>query len=491
MKKIGVKVLSAVLATTALAMPLTACGGNNDDPNTLNVVCLDKGYGTTWIRTIADKFKEQTGYKVNLVASADADTTITSHLASSKNTDDLYINVGSNWKAHAAHGKFASLDDLMDEEVTEPEGSSSTSTATVKDRVLGDYSESIYYPDRNGSLHTYRLPWTAGVGGIYYNAKMFEDNGWTIPTTQAELVELCDTIRNDGALVPGSAEKVKPFIYTSANTDYFDYLVYTWWAQLAGKEAITEFCKYSSPSNYDISKAEDQMTDNQKTYAKLKTATEAWYEIFSNGSNYTSKNTNHDAQRYFAMGYAAMMVNGDWVYNEIERLQIDTNGKFELGYMKTPTIEDATHTDITYTVGEDQYIAIPKSSSKKRMAKDFIKLMISDWGCEVFANQAHGILAYTGSLTATTDNAFMTNLINVKQSYTEAFTDYPPVKDITNVNKSTAMINLNDMVNIWGTSAYRPFQNLLGGKTTVNKCFQSIATGVSQQWSGWKKDVGI
>ncbi len=483
MKKLAVKLLAAAVAVSAAAMPLTACGGKDNDPNTLNIVCLDKGYGTEWIETIVEKYKQISGKKVKLTASADAASTVSSHMASSNNIDDLYINVGSNWKSYAARGKFEKLDDIMDAPVTEPEGSTSTSTATVRERVLGDYAESLDFPDRNGNLHTYRLPWTAGVGGIYYNAKLFEEYGWTVPTTQDELVALCQTIRDDPlAVVPGSTTRVKPFIYTAQNPDYFDYLVYTWWGQLAGRDAIKEFCKFTSPDNFDVAQ--------NATYAQLKTATDAWYEIFGNDKNYISYNTNHDAQREFANGKAAMMINGDWMYNEIINLKMNVSDKFELAHMKTPTIDGATH-DVTYTIGDDQYIAIPSSSTKKGMAKDFIKLMISDWGCKVFADEAHGLLAYKGSLTVNSSDKFMQNIIAVKNEYDGAFTDYPPVKEIENAHKSTAMLNLNDKVNCWGTSAYRPYNNLLSGKSDINKCFGTIKKGVNDQWASWKKEVGI
>ena len=56
--------------------------------------------------------------------------------------------------------------------------------------------------------------------------------------------------------------------------------------------------------------------------------------------------------------------------------------------MPTPVASDAKETSITYTIGEDQYIAIPESSIKKDLAKDFIKLMVSDYGCGVFLNEA-------------------------------------------------------------------------------------------------------
>ena len=40
------------------------------------------------------------------------------------------------------------------------------------------------------------------------------------------------------------------------------------------------------------------------------------------------------------------------------------------------------------------YIAIPKTSTKAELAKSFIKLMISDYGCETFLKNSNALLAY-------------------------------------------------------------------------------------------------
>lgn len=477
MKKSAIKLISVALAATMVAPALSACGsGDKGDPNTLYIVCLDKGYGRAWIDTLAAEFTEQTGFKVDVTASASAASLINSHLSSKDNKDDLYISVGNNWKTKAAQGAFANLDSLLDETVD---------GETVKAKVMPEYSDSLYLPDRNGNLHTYRLPWTAGVGGIYYNTVMFEENGWTVPTTYSELITLCETIKDDAVRVNGasSVTYVKPFIYTSANTDYFDYPVFTWWGQLAGKSAISEFTKYASKDNFDTTK--------NATYAKLKDAVEMWDGIFGDSSNYIADDNNHTAQTRFANGYAAMMINGDWLYNEILGYQIaNLTDTFKLGYMKTPAATGAVETDITYTVGEDQYIAIPQSSSKKDKAKEFIKLMVSDHGCEVFANQAHGLLAYSGSLDASTTDEFMQNLIDVKASYSTAFTSFPPVTEINNPQSNTCMLALTGLVDIWGSSAARPFERMLGG-TTLDNAFKTVKENVEANWESWKRQAGL
>lgn len=45
---------------------------------------------------------------------------------------------------------------------------------------------------KDGKL--YGLPRNTDVAGFYYNAKMFEDNGWEVPTTYDELLDLAAKI---------------------------------------------------------------------------------------------------------------------------------------------------------------------------------------------------------------------------------------------------------------------------------------------------------
>lgn len=68
-------------------------------------------------RDIRAKFEEETGIKVHLTAEYDVRPIISSHMASKKNDDDLYIATDTAWKTYAAQKKFAPLDDLLDDTV--------------------------------------------------------------------------------------------------------------------------------------------------------------------------------------------------------------------------------------------------------------------------------------------------------------------------------------------------------------------------------------
>lgn len=235
------------------------------------------------------------------------------------------------------------------------------------------------------------------------------------------------------------------------------------------------FLKYDNPENFDVNKNE--------TYNGLKTATQRWNDLFAPEKGYYVLDRNAtsaaDAQRDFINGYAAMMFNGDWLYNEA--LNYTNSGTFdstfELGIMKTPVLEEAKeeYKDTSYIIGEDQYIAIPASSSKKELAQEFIKLMISDQGCEIFANEGHGILAYKSDYSKMNiTDSFMNEYLNLREKYTYKFTNF-----------SNDRKYLTNYIDIWGTSATRPFLSILNGTLNIDKAFNNIRDTVNASWKDW------
>ena len=461
------KTFCLLLLVMLAAFTVTSCKKNKND-KVLRIVVKSAGFGNEWIYELEKVFEAKyPEYDVQITAEYDANSIIQKHLESKDNNDDLYISVGSEWKSYAAQGYFAELDSYLDDPVD---------NTTLEGKVADEYKNSIKFTKSDGSVHCYRLPWTSGVGGIYYNKKMFEKYGWQVPTTFEELLALCETILNAKIPNPTGTDAVKPFAYTGANTDYFDYTVFDWWAQIVGTDAINNFLKYDSAANYNAS--------SNPTYAALKTATSYWSQLFVNGTSGESKyvvanskaKTAENAQKEFVNGYAAMMFNGDWLYNEIKSYGIQ-NANFELGLMKTPVIKEANsaYVNTAYVIGEDQYIAIPKTSKKIDVAMNFVKLMVSNQGSVIFTNKANGFLAYNTDFTnAEISDAFTREVIALRSSYTTKFTSY-----------STNRKYLCNFIDIWCTSALRPYSGLLNGTTSIDAAFNNIATTSNANWGDW------
>lgn len=68
--------------------------------------------------------------------------------------------------------------------------------ANIKESYLRNAKELEYVP-MDG---IYTVPYMANAAGVLYNKDIFDENGWTIPTTLDELYALCDEIQEAGIL---------------------------------------------------------------------------------------------------------------------------------------------------------------------------------------------------------------------------------------------------------------------------------------------------
>ena len=458
MKKslIKVGIVSALLMTIPA---ITSCfgGGSNDkktDPKVLNVVLYNAGWGDQWLKDTITKWEAKNeGYKVNLTSNYNVKELINKHMASKKNPDDLYINVDNNWKNFAAQGKYAPLDDLMDEVVD---------GLTVENKVEDEWKSTLKFQDG----HVYRLPWTTGMGGIYYNKAMFDANGWKVPTTTSELLTLVQTIKDAEIAVPDDDMKaVKPFTFSGTNTDYFDYAVFEWMMQLSGEEDMRKFFNYES---VDLFNPDVEGTP----YNNLKKAVGVWHQIFSDPTNFTegsASNSNHDSQKELYRSEAAMSFNGNWIYNETLEYGPERED-FKLAMMKCPVIDGAKQENIGYAIGSGQYIAVPASSTKQDLAKSFIKEMISNENLTNFTNKSHGFLAFK--------NTDKSN-IDLSNEYVKSYLEVSDATPIKISELSMNKIYLDGIIKTpWISHGNRPFENLLADPSrTVDDAFKTLYLG--------------
>lgn len=166
--------------------------------------------------------------------------------------------------------------------------------------VLAELNEADYadYGFISGSLDgfkkdgkLYGLPRNTDVAGFYYNEKMFQDNGWEIPTTYDELLTLAKTISDAGitplAMDGGDgwpmAVYLSDILYKVAGSEY---------ASIVGNAISTG--DFSAP---ELAEATDL----------LRATVEAG--LFQNGYDSQDYGT---AQNLFTNGQAAMFYMGSW-----------------------------------------------------------------------------------------------------------------------------------------------------------------------------------
>lgn len=479
-KEASMKKLTSLCLCGALCATLFGgCSSTKNDPNTLNIVVYDGGYGSQWVYDVIEIFEsENPGYTVNPIISKNAATIITTNMSKNNNTDDLYISVNIDWDIYAPQGKLASLDDLYSSEVD---------GVLFKDKVNDCYQNAVKATCR-GEEHYYRTPWTAGVGGIFYNVKMFRENGWNVPKTYEELQSLCETISKANVPVEGSDEEtVKPFVFTGGESYYWEYTIFNWWGQLAGKENIDDFLQYDSPSDFDYTNKE-----HGTAYSALKDSYSLWYDLIAKNNdkycmNDCTAKTYTAAQGDFVSGKAAMMPNGQWLYNEMK----DVAGDFEMALMPTPYapgIDDNSPTAHTqYVVGQDQSIVIPASSTKQDLAKKFIQVIASNRGCEIFLRQANGILGFDYSFDESdpTLTTFQKSILSVQNGGNVLFNDYS--NTLLGKSGQFEVIPVAEPYNL-AITGYKS-GDTQNSTNTPDKVFTTIKNYVASNWSIWLEKI--
>ena len=370
-----------VLPLIALAMPLLAGCSNGPErqDNTLMVCVYDGGYGTEWIKQVATDYETKTGVHVEWEADQSILDRITSDLESP--TYDVYMSHDISWQSFAAQGLLEPLDDLYEKEV---EGTGKT----LKERCVAGAADISKFND-----HYYKVCYTAGAGGLVYNVDMFEDNGWAVPTTYAELKTLCQTIYDADITV--GLDRVVPIAWSADREYYFDYLVFEWWAQLGGEDAINTYKAFKGHDGKNATGYE--VYDPEGYHKEFMQAYSMWYDLFAPEANHKYFNLEPQnaklvtANSLFANGKAAMIPYAQWAKWEIQNnsgIKFD----FDVAMMKTPRANEEVTKDYNYNVGFGDSIIVPSNipDESKALAKDFIAYLAGKEACKTFVDKANG-----------------------------------------------------------------------------------------------------
>lgn len=476
------KIILPLVALTSL-LTVTSCGGGSDRDDDVIYVCVyDGGYGSEWIETVAAKYTEKTGVKVEPTVDSNVLNRIESQLKGNPEYD-IYMSHDINWQNYASRGLLANLDDVYsskayDSDKTVEQRAIPSAAAASKIQGKGDTEE-----------HYYKACYTQGAGGLIYNIDMFERNGWSVPTTYDELVALCETITSANIPVGGgSRESVKPFAWSGSDRQYYwDYIVFEWWAQLAGSEKLAQVTSYMGPNNKYSTGYESYNPDT--SYKEFKEAYSMWFDLVAKNSKYSISQSFDakllSAQSAFANGKAAMIPYAQWAQYELEHAM---EGKLSFNYamMKTPKAKAGVE-DYNYLVGFGDSIIIPEKAYNKEGAKDFLRYLASEEACKIFTESTGGsFLAFDYSTVDLTEleskNTYMKS-VHEKLTQTKQF-NLSSNNPITYFNAATVTPWLNNEI---------PYA-LAASDNSKNKpedLFATMYKDAKDGWSVWLRNAGL
>jgi N-acetylglucosamine transport system substrate-binding protein len=386
-------VLKRAGAISLLAIPavglLEACatGGGSDTTNQSNggtksaknplgvqedapveVVIFAGGYGDTYATKYHVPLYEKAFPKATVKESSTQDIQGTLQPRfSGGNPPDVVDNSGTKFMDFGALIGDNQLQDLTDL-LNAP--SVDDASKTVKDTLVDGTVEVGTYADKDGNNpKPYVLNYVFTVYGIWYNAKLFQTKGWTVPTTWADFTALLDKIHAAG---------ITPYGYAGANAAYYQYLV-----------ILSSAAKLGGA---DILKSIDNLEDGAWTNDAVKQSATAWAQI---GAKYSDKSylglIHTNVQLKQDQDQLAFYPSGNWLENEMKD---STPAAFNYAMMPVPSLTASDKLDATslYATAGEPFIVAAKGKNPKG-GLEYLRQMLSKEGAKDFTTA-------TGSLTS-------------------------------------------------------------------------------------------
>ena len=200
----------------------------------------------------------------------------------------------------------------------------------------------------------YGLPRNTDVAGFYYNQKIFEDNGWEIPTTYDELLTLAGEIKDKG-IVPLAMDGGDGWplaVYLS------DILF-----KLTGSD-------YSSVVSNAISTGDFSDENLKKATELLKESADAG--LFQNGYDSQDYGT---AMNLFTNGQAAMFYMGSWEASMALNEDIPEEVRTNIRVFTMPVIDGGKGTATDIAAWNGGGYAVSADSEVKDEAIKFLNYM--------------------------------------------------------------------------------------------------------------------
>ena len=364
------KILSLLLAGVMVLGLLAGCGGDtttSQDPGTgapasdvtIQVAALlsayEESYPGMW-QEVCDAFTAQTGIKVELTVDRNIEDVIGPSMQGGDYPDVVHLATGRDAGLTEQFINDQLLTDLTDVlSMTIP-----GEDTTVGDKIIEGFTDSSA-TNPYGDGKTYLAPMFYSPCGLFYNAGLFEEKGWEVPTTWDEMWELGDIALEEGI-----------YLFTYPTAGYFDAFLYALMNVVGGPEFFNAATTY-----------EEGIWDTPEA--------DALFEILDKLADYTNPITPAQAndqdftmnQQLVLDNEALFMPNGTWIVGEMA--QAPRAEGFEWGMTALPALEEGGM-GYSYTFLEQAWI--PSGAEHVDEAKQFIAFLYSDTAADIFAKGA-------------------------------------------------------------------------------------------------------
>ena len=368
------KKIIALLLAFVMVLGLVACGGEkapettapvagNDAPETtapvaetvtIKVAAIETAYGSQVWADVCAAFTAETGINVELITDKNLEDVLSGPMQNGEFPDVVHLATGRPAGLTEQLVKANALHDLTNTlSLTIP-----GETVKVSEKIAGGFTDNnIVAPYGDGK--TYMAPMFYSPCGLFYNAKLFEEKGWTVPTTWDEMWELGDL---------AAAEGIALFTYPTAG--YYDAFMFALMNAIGGPEFFNAVTTY-----------EEGAWDSAEGQALL--------EILNKLASYTHPSTpaqanNQDFTKNQLMvmtNDALFMPNGTWITGEMAGALDTLENEFAWGMTAVPAAGEASYSFCWF-----EQAWIPAGAENIEGAEQFVAFLYSDKAAEIFAS---------------------------------------------------------------------------------------------------------
>lgn len=213
------------------------------------------------------------------------------------------------------------------------------------------------------------IPFNFNAFGIWYNKKLFEKHGWSVPKTYDELQVLCEKIKE---------QRIAPFTFTGRYPSYpWRGFLYPWIISAGGYDLFKRIGNLEEGAwkNPACLRAAECLLDMKK---------KQYFQSGCIGMNHT------ESQMEFLVGRAAMIPCGTWLYSEMRNL---LPPDFEMEFFVTPVFSDGIGDPSALAAGVDCQWIISSKSKNKITTVDFLKFMASSEKAKEFIQRKGSMMA--------------------------------------------------------------------------------------------------
>ena len=368
------KKIIALLLALVMVLGLAACGTNTAPETTasaaegteattateaaeavtIKVAAIETAYGSQVWADVAAAFTAETGINVELTTDKNLEDVLTGPMPNGEFPDVVHLATGRQAglteqlvKANALHPLTNTLSLTIPGE-----------TGKVSEKIAGGFTDNnIVVPYGDGV--TYMAPMFYSPCGLFYNAKLFEDKGWEVPTTWDEMWELGETAK---------AEGIALFTYPTAG--YYDAFMFALMNAIGGPEFFNAITTYEEGA-WDSENGQTLLSilDKLASYTHPSTPAQA------NNQDFTKN------QQMPMNGSALFMPNGTWITGEMAEYAATLGDTFAWGMTAVPAAGEAPYSFCWF-----EQAWIPAGAEHIAEAEQFVAFLYSDAAAEIFAS---------------------------------------------------------------------------------------------------------